>query len=320
MDTKKQISLFKTMLYIRMVEERIIDLYPDQEIRCPVHLSIGQEAVAAGVCMNLSQKDAVFSNHRGHSHYLAKGGDLNKFFAEIYGKVTGCSEGRGGSMHLIDLPQGFIASTPIVAGTIPVSVGAALYQKLMSKQDIVVVFFGDGALEEGVVHECMNFAKLHNLPILFVCENNKYAVYTPLNQRQPDRPLTNLAKAHDIEIHQANGNNVLEVYDISKTAIDKIKSGSGPVFIEFSTYRWREHCGVNYDNNIGYRCEEEFQEWKNQCPIESMKRLMISEDTLTEEKIVEIQSEINNQIDDAIKFAKQSPSPTKEDLKKHIYN
>ena len=185
-----------------MVEEKIVELYPQQEMRCPVHLSIGQEAVSVGVCANLTREDIVFSNHRSHGHYLAKGGNLKAMVHEIYGKSTGCCFGRGGSMHLLDLSINFFGSTPIVGGTIPIAVGASLASKMQQKNNITTIFHGDGAVEEGVFHESLNFASLKKLPVLFVCENNLYSVYTPLSERQPNREIYKLVEAHDIKAYQ----------------------------------------------------------------------------------------------------------------------
>ena len=320
MDNKTLISLFESMLYIRLVEEKIAEIYPEQEMRCPVHLSIGQEATAAGVCENLTSKDMIFSNHRSHGHYLAKGGDLKKFFAELYGKATGCSKGRGGSMHLVDLSVGFLGSTPIVASTIPISVGAAF--SLSMKKDnssIVVVFLGEAAVEEGVFHESINFAKLKNLPILFFCENNFYSVYTPLHLRQPNRKIIDIVRANGINSYEVDGNDVIAVYEKSKDAIDTIRKGKGPAFIEASTYRWREHCGPNYDDHLNYRPKGEFLEWKEKDPIKRAKDNLISENLITERYIMEIEKKIKKKIDEAVKFAKSSKFPDKKELDKYIY-
>lgn len=226
---------------IRNVENEIVKLYPDQQIRCPVHLCLGQENIAAGVISALNEEDIVFSTHRSHGHYIAKGGNIKKFFDEIYGKKTGCCKGRGGSMHLIDKKCGFYGSTSIVGGIIPVAVGAAFSMKLQGSKRRVVVFFGDGATEEGVFHESLNFASLHKLNILFVCENNELAVETPISERQPNRPIANIAVCHNIyapspyEINDAN-----RIYQKTKLALQEL-----PAFIEFKTTRLKEHCGPN---------------------------------------------------------------------------
>ncbi len=250
------IRLYREMLRIRLIEERIVTLYADQEMRCPVHLCIGQEGIAVGACAALDPRDYVFSGHRSHGHYLAKGGNLNAMMAEIYGKATGCAGGKGGSMHLIDLDAGFMGSTPIVGSTIPIAVGAAFGSVMQNDDRVTMVFFGDGAVETGVFHESLNFAALKKLPVIFVCENNLYSVYSPLEVRQPaGRRILNLALAQGIESIEGDGNNVELVHELCSRAVGKARKGGGPTFFEFATYRWREHCGPEYDNHIGYRSE-----------------------------------------------------------------
>ena len=313
-------KLFFSMLRIRRVEEKIVELYPQQEMRCPVHLSIGQEAVATGVCAALTPTDAVFSNHRSHGHYLAAGGNLKAFLAEMYGKATGCCQGKGGSMHLVDLDAGFMGSAPIVGGTIPVAVGAALGATMQGLNQAVVIFFGEGTTEEGVFHESLNFASLKNLPIIFVCENNLYSVYTPLDERQPaGREVTALAKAHNILSFQGDGNDVGLVYQMTAEAVKRAKNGSGPTFMEFKTYRWREHCGPNYDNDLGYRTEAEFQEWKVKCPIAQTQIKLRSSGILTPTDLEEMEKAIADEIAEAVDFAKTSPFPDPQALFDHIY-
>ena len=321
MDKKSLISLFESMLYIRLVEEKVCELYAEQEMRCPVHVSIGQEAAAAGVCQNLNSSDKALSTHRCHGHYLAKGGDLKKFFAELYGKATGCAGGRGGSMHLIDLSAGFIGATPIVASSIPVAAGVAfsLYMQGNKDKNIVVAFFGEAATEEGVFHESINFAKLKNLPILFFCENNLYSVYTPLHLRQPKRKITDIVKANGLDCYEVDGNDAEAVYSVSKEAIEGIRKGKGPVFIEASTYRWREHCGPSYDDHLNYRPKGELEEWKKKDPIKKLRGRLISEKLITEREIAETESRIKKQIEDAVKFAKSSSFPDKDKLYNHLY-
>ena len=292
------------MLRIRLIEEAIAENYSDQEMRCPVHLSIGQEATAVGVCSILKNKDWVLSGHRSHAHYLAKGGDLNKMIAEIYGKQNGCCGGLGGSMHLTDLQSGFLASTPIVGSTIPIAVGAAYKSKLSGYNSTVVIFFGDGAMETGVLHESMNFASLKKLPIIFVCENNLYSVYSPINVRQPEgRGLAKIAEAHDIKSFYADGNNVLDVYDKSLSCLNYILEEGAPCFLELPTYRWREHCGPNFDNTIGYRKEEEFLNWKKKDP------LILLENEITKSNIELFTKKIDTEVNNAFNYAINSPFP-----------
>ena len=314
------LRLFYSMLRIRMVEDAIAAYYPEQEMRCPVHLSIGQEAVAAGVCANLTDVDYVLSNHRSHDHYLAKGGNLTAMMAEIFGKEDGCTRGKGGSMHLIDLKAGFLGAVPIVGSTIPIAAGVALGTLMKGEKRITTVFFGDGTIEEGVFHEALNFAALKKLPLLFVCENNLYSVYSPLSVRQPaNREIVSIARGHGVESYQGDGNDVLDVYHLTKKAVNTINQRGGPVFLEFSTYRWREHCGPNYDNTIGYRTEEEFLFWKERCPIERFKHYLIQQKMIDFDGVEDMCKKIKTEINSAIQKAKKSDFPNKEELFEGIY-
>lgn len=312
-------SLLYQMLRIRQTQEKIAELYGEQEMRCPVHLCTGQEAVPVGVCHNLNTTDHVFSFHRSHGHYLAKGGSMKKLFAELYGKVTGSAQGKGGSMHLIDLESGFMGSTSIIAGTIPVAVGSALSSCMQGLNRVTVSFFGDAAIEEGLFHESVNFAVVHRLPVIFVCENNFYSVYAPLTVRQPQREIDTLVRGHGIESYQCDGNDARAVFDLSKQAVERARNGRGPTFIECKTYRWREHCGPNYDNDLGYRGLEEYHLWVERCPIKRLKEYLLDQKLITESEINTILKEIDNEIDTAVTFARESQFPGRENLLKHIY-
>jgi len=320
MEAESLKRLFYEMLRIRMVEEKIAGLYPEQEMRCPVHLCIGQEAIAVGICANLSRHDYVLSNHRSHGHYLAKGGGLKVMMAELYGKVTGCSHGKGGSMHLVDLSVGFLGGTPIVGSTIPIAVGVALGSVMRGEERVTVIFFGEAATEEGVFHESINFAVLKRLPIVFVCENNLYSVCSPLSVRQPEgREIFKLAKGHDVESYQGDGNDVIGVYQLAEQAVRKARRGGGPTFLEFKTYRWREHCGPYYDNDLGYRTESEFQEWKRYCPVEMLKKRLLGDGIVCNQDIDSMVSRLKIEIEEAVVFAKESPFPEEQFLLEHIY-
>ncbi len=317
-DLKKK--LFFDMLRIRMVEEKIAKLYPEQEMRCPVHLCIGQEAIAVGVCAHLSGDDYVLSNHRSHGHYLAKGGDLKAMMAEIYGKTTGCSRGKGGSMHIVDLSVGFLGATPIVGSTIPIAVGVAFASAMRRDQRVTAIFFGDGAIEAGIFHESLNFAVLKKLPVLFVCENNFYSVYSPISVRQPEgREIFDIAKGYGVESYQRDGNDVFEVYNLVEKAVSKARQCGGPTFFEFKTYRWREHCGPNYDNDLGYRTEIEFQDWRQRCPIEKLRGQLLRDGILCNQDIEAMVSTLEAQIEGAIAFAKESQFPDETLLLEHVY-
>ena len=319
LEYEKSIELYACMQRIRLVEEAISTRYVEQEMRCPVHLSIGQEAAAAGVCLALETRDKVFSTHRSHAHYLSKGGDLRKMLAEIYGKATGCIGGRGGSMHIMDLDVNMVASIPIVGSCIPLAVGSALADSLDGRDDVSIAYLGDASVEEGVFHESANFAKLRNLPVLFVCENNLYSVYTQLHERQPDRPITSLAEAHGIPTYHCDGNDVEEVYRSTSNALKNARSNKGPSFLLLDTYRWLEHCGPNFDNDIGYRTEAEFRIWKNRDPVILYKKNLLKKGILTEEGNVELKCEIQKEITAAFDFAKNSPYPDHSTAINHVY-
>ncbi len=313
--------MYSEMLRIRMIEEELVRRYSEQEMRCPVHFSIGQEAIAVGVCQTLRQEDSVLSGHRSHAHYLARGGDLKRMICELYGKAAGCSSGKGGSMHLIDRSVNFLGSTSIVAGTIPVAVGVAFANKLKKSSGTVVMFFGDAATEEGLFYESANFASLHKLPILFVCENNLYSVYSPLEVRQSSlRKNHLLAESLGIKARGGlDGNDVPAVYEAVQSAMDSIRSEVGPVFLEFNTYRWLEHCGPGYDNDIGYRTDEEFQEWKRKDPLEVLeKRIKVLSSGCEDFKEIE-RKKFQSEISEAISCAKEAPFPAEQTLSEGVY-
>lgn len=311
-------SLYRSMLRIRRIEEAIAERYGAQEMRCPVHLSIGQEAVAVGVCAALNVDDGVFSSHRAHAHYLAKGGDLRAMIAEIYGLEDGCCRGVGGSMHIIDLAAGFLGAVPIVGATVPLAVGAAWAARLRNEDKVIVVFFGDGTFEEGVVHESINFAVLHKLPILFVCENNIYACYTRLSDRQPDRPIHGVAAAHGCQTFTTDGNDVQAVYDATRNAVASLREGGVPAFLECSTYRWREHCGPNLDDDLGYRPSGELADWESACPVNRIATIL-SGTSEGASFVAEAEREVAAEIEAAFTAALASPLPQSTDLPGYLY-
>jgi len=320
MNKKIKIDLLKKMQLIRLVEETIAFKYSENKMRCPTHLYIGQEAIAAGVSCGLKKNDFVVSTHRSHGHYLAKGGNLKKMIAELYGKSTGCSKGYGGSMHLIDLSVNFMGSTAIVGNSMPIGVGLGLSSKLDNTKDISCIYFGDGCIEEGIFHEVINFSAQKKLPILFVCENNLYSVYSPLKNRQPKkRSISNMVNSMGIESYEESGNDVEKVYNLSNQAIKKIRSTGKPIFLEFSTYRLREHCGPNYDNHIGYRGIKEFNLWKKKDPLFLFEEKLIKNKEITHKFKDEIILEINKKIMKAFKFAESSPFPKQIDAYKNTY-
>jgi TPP-dependent pyruvate/acetoin dehydrogenase alpha subunit len=301
--------LYRSMLRIRRVEEALAERYAEQEMRCPMHLCIGQEAVAAGVSAALRPRDLVFSNHRAHGHYLAKGGDLTAMIAELYGLSAGCCGGRGGSMHLIDLEVGFMGATPIVGGTVPLAVGAAWAAALRGTGQVVVVYFGDGCFEEGVMHESLNFAVLHRLPVVFVCENNQFSVYTRLAARQPVRPIHAVAQAHGLRTEHADGNDVETVTSIAEAACGRVRAGEGPQFLEFSVYRWREHCGPNFDDQLGYRDASEVSFGQADCPIQAYRERLQARGLASADDLTAWEAELAQEIRSAFDMALASPPP-----------
>lgn len=317
--SSQQENLLAGMLRIRRVEEAIADRYAEQEMRCPMHLCIGQEAIAVGVCDVLERKDKVFSNHRAHGHYMAKGGDLGAMIAELYGRATGCCGGRGGSMHLIDLDAGFMGATPIVGGTIPVAVGAAWASKLQQRDDVTVVFFGDGCFEEGVMHESLNFAALHKLPIVFICENNDFSVYTPLKLRQPQRPIYVIAAAHGLAASAGDGNDVDAVRVLAKHAVEAARNGQGPQFLELSTFRWREHCGPNFDHELNYRSHDEIKAGLADCPIERYKNVMKMSGVDLASLLPQLEDQLQREVDAAFVFSDQSTNPLPGAAQEKLY-
>lgn len=306
------IRFYREMLRIRLAEEKLIELWHANEIRSLMHLSTGQEAVAVGVCQALAKEDLIVSTHRCHSHYLAKGGSLKKMYAELAGKVGGCSRGKGGSMHLFEPSAGVFLSLPLVAGSIPIAVGTAFSAKLKGIRRVTVAFFGDGAVEEGVFWESLNFAMVHRLPVIFVCENNLYATHSHILTRQPSDNIASRLLGCGIYSRVVDGNDVVEVYNMSVEMGCRANCGQGPSFLEAKTYRLKEHWGPGEDWHLGYRSKEEGEEWQKKCPIKRLREKL--GDTLTEADTLLITKQINSEIAEAVDFAKSSPAPYEEEL------
>ena len=302
-------TLLIEMLRIRLAEETIVARYPEQEMRCPTHLSIGQEAVAAGVCQALELRDSVFSGHRCHAHYLAKGGSFEGMFAELYGKAAGCCGGKGGSMHLASPETGMLGSSAIVAGTVPVAVGRALASTLAQRDEVSVTFFGDAAVEQGVTHESLAFAALRKLPVIFVCENNGYATASPLSKRQVNPDIWRRAEAHAVPGVGVDGNDVVAVYRAAQTAVERARRGDGPTFIEAKTYRWLGHVGPGDDLAMGYRTREEMDAWRAKDPIATYAARLEALGVLTGAQRRALERSVQDEIDRAVEFAKASPFP-----------
>ncbi len=310
-------TLYKKMLFFRLVEKEIAKRYSEREMRCPTHLSIGQEAVSAAFSLLVNKKDYAVSSHRAHLHYLAKGGDLKKMIAEIYGKKTGCSKGKGGSMHLIDTNVNFMGSSAIVGNSIPVGTGLALSSKIKNDGRKSFIFFGDGAVEQGVFFESINFAAVKKIPAIFVCENNLYSVYSSLKERQPEnRKNYKMTRAIGIESYFSSGNNVFECYKCLKKAIRYVEKFKKPVFIEFLTYRQIEHCGPNIDDHLNYRSSKEINFWKLKDPLILAKKSLSKKNN---QLVAQEEKKFLLKIYNAFKFAKESPKPLKRSIYEDIY-
>ncbi len=324
-DTLKKIpsetllSLYTIMLKIRMFEEKIVELYPAQEMKCPVHLCIGQEAIAAGVCLNLRREDYVFSNHRGHGHCLAKGMPMKPMMAELYGRITGCSRGKGGSMHLVDTTRSIHGTSAIVGGGIPMAVGTALASSLKKDNKVSVVFFGDGAYDEGVFYESFNFAALKKLPVVFVCENNFYATNSPQSSRHPTCAIAKSASAFGAPGACVDGNNAVEVYNSAREAINRAREGLGPTLIEARTYRWKGHVGPEVDYEKGARSKDELLDWMKRCPVKNFETALRKSGLVSESELDAIPEAILNEIERAVSYALDSPYPAPETLYEDLY-
>ena len=313
-------KLFLELLRTREIESRISKDYKNQQMRCPVHLSIGQESIAVAVCQNLNKNDEVVTAHRSHAHYLAKGGNLKKMIAELHGKIPGCAGGKGGSMHLIDLKANIVAAVPIVGSTIPIGVGKAWANKLNNNRNIVVIFFGDGATEEGVFFESLDFASLHNLRVLFVCENNKFSVYSDISKRQNSkRKIYKVAQSLGIKSFKINSHGLFEIYKKTEKIIKSMRTNSIPMFLEIDTFRLVEHCGPNKDDHLNYRNIKDINFWKKKDQIEITEKFIIKNRILKKKEISKFKVKLSKEIDTAFKFAKNSPFPKKENLDKNIY-
>lgn len=315
-------NILHKALLIRLIEEEIAERYPrkPQPMRCPTHLSIGQELVPSVIGELLQKEDLAVSTHRGHAHYLGKGGDPKAMIAEIYGRVTGCSKGKGGSMHLIDTSVGFMGTTAIVGGTIPVGVGLGLSLSLEKGNHVSCVFLGDGSIEEGVFYESLNFACVRKLPILFVCENNFFSVYSPLTVRQPEgRKIHEMVQAVGCTTSQGDGNDLIETWNLLSEAINHIRNGQGPYFVELHTFRWREHCGPFFDDDLGYRNPELVEYWMKKDPIANITQTLLAQELISQETIDSIRNSVEREVQEAFDFALQSPFPEKHEAFTNVY-
>lgn len=307
-------SFYRSLFRIRRVEEEIARVYPTDRIKSPVHLSIGQEAVSVGVCAALQPEDVVFGTYRSHALYLAKGGNLRAMIAELYGKATGCARGKGGSMHLIDAEANVLGTSAVVGTTIANAVGYAYAMKYRRRSTVVVSFLGDGAVDEGVFHESLNFAALKRLPLIFICENNGYAIHTHQRLRQRNTDIAQRAAVYGMAAERIADNDLLTIYQKVRGAAERVRAGEpGPWFFECLTYRWKEHVGPNEDYQLGYRRREEAEPWIANDPVKILGRL------LPESLRRQIETEVEEEIAEAFAFAEASPFPEAAELTADVF-
>ena len=311
-----QLSMYESMLKQRLLDEKVVELYKKGLIQGIAHPCLGQEAVAAGVIANLSKEDLVVSNHRGHGHSLAKGVSERAMLSELFGKETGMCRGLGGSMHSSDMECGVVFSTAIVGGGIPLAVGVALALKMDKKPNCVVCFFGDGACNTGAFHEALNMAAVWQLPVVFVCENNQYAVSTPITKSTAGHIYLR-GEGYGIPGQLVNGMKVLDVYDAASTAITRAKRGEGPTLIECETYRYTGHGP--YDIGLDYRTQEEIDRWKARDPITSFEQKLITQNLATTQELQGIRDRVRQRVEEAVQFAQSSPYPSKEQLSEYVW-
>jgi TPP-dependent pyruvate/acetoin dehydrogenase alpha subunit len=320
MTYEQMLHFYTEMAYIRAVEQKIADEYKHQEMRCPVHLSIGQEAVPVAVSKCLKSSDHVVSAHRSHAHYLAKGADLNAMICELFGKSDGCAAGKGGSMHLIDMEVNVTAAVPIVGSSISIGTGVAFGLKKGGSGQKVAIYFGDGATEEGVFAESLDFASLHNLPALFVCENNLYSVYTSIEQRQAsNRNLEKICQGHGIKSFHGDGNNIVEAFELARNAVSYMEDTGKAALLEFTTYRWLEHCGPNWDDHLGYRKTGELKNWMDRCPLTHCLGILCTFPEHDNGELLRIDEKISAKINDSFKHARKNPFPSSDELFADVY-
>jgi TPP-dependent pyruvate/acetoin dehydrogenase alpha subunit len=316
MSSSKAYELYRTMLRIRKFDTVVIKLYADGEIPGFMHLYVGEEAVAAGVCAVLRKTDYITSTHRGHGHCIAKGGRLDLMMAELFGKATGYCKGKGGSMHIADLGIGILGANGIVSGGIPIAVGAGVGIQYKNDDSVSVAFFGDGATNVGQFHEACNLAATWNLPVIFICENNQFAQTTPLTDHQSIKDVAHRALAYDMEFAIVDGNDVVEVHNKAFDAVTRAREGRGPTFIECKTYRWRGHWEGDPQP---YRTNSDIEVWKRKCPIDRFGKYAIENKLLTSEELETIKKEVNAELEEAIEFARKSPYPASDEALEDVY-
>ncbi len=313
------VELLRKMVTIRLFEEKIIDLYARGLVPGLAHLYVGEEAIATGVCANLLKNDYITSTHRGHGHVIAKGADLKYMMAELFGKKTGYCKGKGGSMHIADVDIGILGANGIAGGGIPIAVGAGLSPKMRKTDQVTACFFGDGSSNNGTFHEGLNFASVHRLPVVFICENNRYGISVSQKQHQAIQDISIRAVAYNMPGITIDGNDVLAVYETSCKAIQRARAGEGPTLVECKTYRWRGHHEGDPNQGKRYRTMEEVKEWMEKCPIRRFEEKLVSEKVLTKMKAKKIWEEVEKEIEEAVAFANESSFPSPQDIYEDVY-
>jgi pyruvate dehydrogenase E1 component alpha subunit len=313
---EKLVGMFGRMVEIRFFEDKVFELYAQNLVPGTIHLYLGEEAVAVGVCSALNKTDYIISTHRGHGHCIAKGADLNRTMAEILGKKTGYCKGKGGSMHIADFNIGMLGATAVVGAGLPIAAGAALSAKLRKTNQVTACFFGDGASNQGTFHEAINMAATWHLPVIFVCENNLYAMGTRQSIVMAIENIADRAAAYGIPGVVVDGNDVLAVYEATRKAVERARKGEGPTLIECKTYRLKGHSRVD---PAKYRPKQEVEEWLTKDPIKRLKQRLLETKTLTETEISQIEKEAQTKIEEAVKFAMESPFPTPEEALEDVY-
>ncbi len=313
------LELYKKLYLARRAEEKIREHYMEDEMRTPMHMSMGEEAIAVGVCHALKAEDQVFGSYRSHAIYLAKTQKIDDFFAEMYGKATAFLKGKGGSMHMCAPESGFMGTSAIVASIIPVAVGAAFANKQRGNGKLVTVFFGDGAMDEGAFWESLNVACLMKLPVLFVCEDNGLAVHTPISKRQGYASIAGIVSKFNCNVLEENTTDAEVIYKLTCRAIKSIKTTQIPYFMCLRYYRYLEHVGVNEDFDAGYRSRREFEEWYQKDPVSSQREKIILKYGISEEELIGIEREIDNQIENSMRLAKEAPFAEVSELHKGVF-
>lgn len=314
-----KLQMYRTMLRIRRFEEKLVELKARASIPGLLHLYIGEEATATGVCAALLPNDFITSTHRGHGHCIAKGGEISRMMAELFGRITGYCNGKGGSMHIANLELGILGANGIVGAGMPIAGGAGLSIKMRGTDQVVACFFGDGATNQGAFHESLNMAALWKLPVIYICENNQYAISVAQSRSTSIKDVYMRKDAYGIHGCMVDGNDVMAVYEAAQDAARRARNGEGPTLLECKTYRWRGHYEGEADRTYTYRTAEEIEGWKKGCPIERFRKKLLEEKAFVQEDFDRINLEVKQEIEEAIRFAEDSPFPEPKDALKGLY-